>query len=110
MFGCNNKQTVLHPNKEQKQINENQLKLMKDKCEGKEFCSALACESWWNTKLKCSSAEPAMMWLHWHCHGIPGEGTVVTKPDVGCEDGTKHKTSVSAISSITIHNITYKVQ
>ena len=76
---------------------------MKDKCEGKEFCSALACESWWNTKLKCSSAEPAMMWLHWHCHGIPGEGTVVTKLEVGCEEGTKPV-------FVPIHKITYKVQ
>ena len=82
MFGCNNEQTVKNPNKEQKQKNENQLKLMKDKCEGKEICYVKACDSWWNTELKCSSAEPAMMWLHWHCNGKP------SLPGVNIKEGS----------------------
>ena len=88
MFGCNNEQTVLHPNKEQKQINENQLKLMKEKCEGKEFCSARACDSWWNSSLKCSSTEPPIMWLRWRCNGIHGKHEGASVNLVGsCERG-----------------------
>ena len=31
-----------------------------------------ACNSWWNTNLNCPSHEPAVMWLHYHCNGVPG--------------------------------------
>ena len=95
MFGCNNKQTVLHPNKEQKRINENQLKLMKDKCEGKEFCSALACDSWWNSSLKCPSHEPPIMWLRWRCNGIHGKHEGASVNLVGSCEGGEVKIIVS---------------
>ena len=72
MFGCNNPQTAVNPSGPQKQINEKQLKFMKGKCEGKESCTAEACDSWWNTNLNCPSHEPAIMWLHYHCNGVPG--------------------------------------
>ena len=72
MFGCDNVQTAVNPSGPQKQINENQLKFMKGKCEGKESCTAEACDSWWNTNLNCPSHEPAVMWLHYHCNGVPG--------------------------------------
>ena len=38
----------------------------------KESCTAEACDSWWNTNLNCPSHEPAIMWLHYHCNGVPG--------------------------------------
>ena len=72
MFGCNNPQTAVNPSGPQQQINEKQLKFMKGKCEGKESCTAEACDSWWNTNLNCPSHEPAVMWLHYHCNGVPG--------------------------------------
>ena len=79
MFGCNNPQTAVNPSGPQQQINENQLKFMKGKCEGKESCTAEACNSWWNTNLNCPSHEPAIMWLHYHCNGVPGGGKLDTK-------------------------------
>ena len=70
MFGCNNPQTVLHPSDAQKKINEDQLKFMKEKCEGKESCTAHATNSWWSTNHQCPGHEKAFMWLHWHCNGV----------------------------------------
>ena len=83
MFGCNNPQTAVNPSGPQKQINEKQLKFMKGKCEGKESCTAEACDSWWNTNLNCPSHEPAVMWLHYHCNGVPGGGKLDTNPSGG---------------------------
>ena len=88
MFGCNNDQTRKHPNKEQKQINENQLVFMKEKCEGKEFCSARACDSWWGTNLQCPGHEPAFMWLQWHCNGNTGGGIGSRIYLKTCKEGT----------------------
>ena len=87
MFGCNNDQTRKHPSPTQKQINENQLVFMKEKCEGKEFCSARACDSWWGTNLHCPAHEPAFMWLQWRCNGIPGGGKVTVDMTKTCEGG-----------------------
>ena len=70
MFGCNNPQTVLSPSDAQKKINEDQLKFMKEKCEGKESCTAHATNSWWSTNHQCPGHEKAYMWLHWHCNGV----------------------------------------
>ena len=70
MFGCNNPQTVTNPSDAQKKINEDQLKFMKEKCEGKESCTAHATNSWWSTNHQCPGHEKAYMWLHWHCNGV----------------------------------------
>ena len=102
MFGCNNPQTAVNPSGPQKQINEKQLKLMKEKCEGRESCTAEACNSWWNTNINCPSHEPAVMWLHYHCNGVPGGGKLDTKPDGGsCEAGSTPPTSVVTTPVIT---------
>ena len=102
MFGCDNVQTAVNPSGPQKQINENQLKLMKEKCEGKESCTAEACNSWWNTNINCPSHEPAVMWLHYHCNGVPGGGKLDTKPDGGsCKAGSTPPTSVVTTPVIT---------
>ena len=65
IFGCNNDQTIERPNAAQ-------LEFIKEKCEGKEVCTAEACDSWWNTDLRCPSREQPIMKLSWHCHGVPG--------------------------------------
>ena len=93
MFGCNNDQTRKHPSPTQKQINENQLVFMKEKCEGKEFCSARACDSWWGTNINCPFDDQAIfgnkpvMWLQFHCNGIPGGG-MLTRKNGSCDGGT----------------------
>ena len=78
MFGCNNPQTVLQPSDAQKKINEDQLKFMKEKCEGKESCTAHATNSWWSTNHQCPGHEKAYMWLHWHCNGVGAKTKVNT--------------------------------
>ena len=88
MFGCNNDKTMKRPNAAQKKMNEKQLKFMKEKCEGKDVCSAKACDSWWSTNLKCSSREAPIMKLIWHCHGGPGpKQNVRIKNNGRCEAG-----------------------
>ena len=78
MFGCNNPQTVTNPSDAQKKINEDQLKFMKEKCEGKESCTAHATNSWWSTNHQCPGHEKAYMWLHWHCNGVGAKTKVNT--------------------------------
>ena len=87
MFVCSNIATIMHPSDAQKIINKKQLKLMKEKCEGKEYCSVQACDSWWNTNHKCPSHESPIMWINFHCNGIPG-GAMVTREVGSCEGGT----------------------
>ena len=79
MFGCNNPQTVTNPSDAQKKINEDQLKFMKEKCEGKESCTAHATNSWWSTNHQCPGHEKAFMWLHWHCNGVGAKECLLKK-------------------------------
>ena len=87
MFVCSNIATIMHPSDAQKIINKKHLKLMKEKCEGKEFCSVQACDSWWNTNHNCPSHESPIMWINFHCNGIPG-GAMVTREVGSCGGGT----------------------
>ena len=86
---CSNIGTIMHPSDAQKIINKKQLKLMKQKCEGKEFCSVHACDSWWNTNHNCPTHESPIMWINFHCNGNAG-GAMVTREVGSCEGGTKN--------------------
>ena len=96
MFGC---EKYLSECGDEKNLNEcsqmhrNQLKFMKEKCEGKEFCSARACDSWWGTNINCPFDDQAVfgnkpvMWLQFHCNSIPGGG-MLTRKNGSCDGGT----------------------